>query len=128
MTAQPRTRILVIEDDVDIADMIDGALYELGYTVSVAASGEQGWTLLRDMPTPPALVLLDFLLSGEDGSSLSRKLKDHPDYRQIPIVMMSAHPGVHARLAASGADGFLAKPFDLEQLDNALARHLPVVR
>ncbi|MFN8542147.1 MAG: response regulator [Thermomicrobiales bacterium] len=56
------------------------------------------------------------LLSGKDGRTICRSLKNRPDTRQIPIIMISAHPGAEESVRAVGADAFLAKPWDIGAL------------
>lgn len=125
--AAPTRQILVVEDDPGIAESLGLALGELGLAVMFSPSGRRGWADLVAMPAPPALILLDVLLSGEDGLDLCLAIKAHLDYRAIPVIVMSAHPAARRRAQAAGADDFLAKPFDLDQLETLLTRHLPVV-
>ena len=124
----PVPHLLVVEDDPGIAEHLEMALSELGYAVTLASTSAQCWASLAAASAPPELILLDFLLSGEDGLDLCRALKRSPEYRRITVVVMSAHPDGRRRAPEAGADDFLPKPFDLDELEAVVSRHVPVRR
>src|SRR5688572_24742736 len=64
----------------------------------------------------PNLILLDVLISGNDGRTICKQLKSQEDTKHIPIIMFSAHPSAAATIAEYGADDFIAKPFDVNDL------------
>ena len=106
-------RILVVEDEQKIASLLRrGLLYE-GYTVDVAPNGETGLQMARD--NPPDLVLLDIMLPGIDGLEVCRRLRAASD---VPILMLTAKDAIPDRVAGldSGADGYISKPFDFDEL------------
>ncbi len=106
-------RILVVEDEQKIASLLRrGLLYE-GYTVDVAPNGESGLQMARD--NPPDLVLLDIMLPGIDGLEVCRRLRAASD---VPILMLTAKDAIPDRVAGldSGADGYMVKPFDFDEL------------
>ena len=106
-------RILVVEDEQKIASLLRrGLLYE-GYTVDVAPNGETGLQMARD--NPPDLVLLDIMLPGIDGLEVCRRLRAASD---VPILMLTAKDAIPDRVAGldSGADGYMVKPFDFDEL------------
>jgi DNA-binding response OmpR family regulator len=115
-------KILIIEDDVNIARLIELELGYEGYQVSVAHEGNQGLDLFkRDQPD---LVLLDVMLPGLDGVEVCRRLRA---MSKVPVIMLTAKDGVQDRVVGldSGADDYLTKPFATEEL---LARIRAVMR
>lgn len=106
-------RILVIEDDLQIADLLRRGLIYEGYTVEVAADGETGLTAARDRP--PDIVLLDLMLPGVDGLTVCRRLRAAGE---LPILILTAKEAVPDRVAGldAGADDYLIKPFSFEEL------------
>lgn len=106
-------RILVIEDDLQIADLLRRGLIYEGYGVEVAADGEAGLAGARDRP--PDLVLLDLMLPGVDGLTVCRRLRAASD---VPILILTAKEAVPDRVAGldAGADDYLVKPFNFDEL------------
>jgi two-component system alkaline phosphatase synthesis response regulator PhoP len=123
--APVRERILVVEDEEDILELIRYNLTREGYRVSAATSGEDGLRLaLRDKPD---LVVLDLMLPGIDGIEVCRRLKTDAATRYIPVVMVTAK-GEEADVVAGlelGADDYLTKPFSPKVL---VARIRAVIR
>ena len=107
-------RILIVDDDQDIVLVLTSILEDAGYTV-LTADGVDYLTQLQERE-PPDLILLDMLLSGQDGRDIARGLKARQSTRHIPIVMISAHPTAAKEARAAGADSFIAKPFELDEL------------
>lgn len=114
--AAAQKRVLVVDDDPDILDAIRFTLEDEGYTVTTTEKGEYAENLHDGNSGLPDLIVLDVLLSGKDGRTICRSLKNRPDTRHIPIIMISAHPGAETSSAEVGADAFLAKPFDINTL------------
>ena len=106
-------RILVIEDEARIAQFIERGLIYEGYRVTVARDGKTGLAIARD--NPPDLVILDWMLPGLDGLEVCKRLRAASD---IPILMLTALGGTKDKVSGfnSGADDYLTKPFDLEEL------------
>lgn len=119
MSTAPPT-ILVVEDDPDIILALATILQDEGYHVATTNNGAH---LAPDQLAgdPPSLIVLDMLLSGWDGRAIARQLKAHAATRDIPILMLSAHPMARQEAQAAGADGFLAKPFELDALLEKIA-------
>jgi two-component system alkaline phosphatase synthesis response regulator PhoP len=104
-------RILIIEDNSDIRELLRYNLQREGYDVSGADSGETGLRMARS--SLPDLVLLDLMLPGMDGLQLCRELKDDPKTRTIPVVMLTAK-GEESDIVVGlemGADDYITKPF-----------------
>jgi two-component system copper resistance phosphate regulon response regulator CusR len=107
-------RILVIEDEADVADYLVRGLREEGFTVEHAAEGGAAWHALRHGPWD--VVLLDWWLPGEDGLSLLRRFRR--DDRATPVLFLTARDAVSDRVLGldGGADDYLCKPFAFEEL------------
>jgi len=116
-------RILVIEDEKEIADFIVRGLREEGFTVEHAADGSDGWHYLQ-AGSWDALVL-DWWLPGQDGLSLLRRFRQAD--QQTPVLFLTARDAVSDRVRGldAGADDYLCKPFAFEEL---LARIRALVR
>jgi CheY-like chemotaxis protein len=107
--------IIVVDDEPDIVFALTLMLGDAGYHVVAVSQGDDLIQLLRSEKAPD-LILLDMLLAGRDGREIVRDLKADLSTRSIPVLMISAHPRAAQEAANAGADGFLAKPFDLETL------------
>jgi PAS domain S-box-containing protein len=107
-------KILVVEDDRLTAEGLIAALSNQNYTVEVAADGEAGWALAEAFAYD--LIVLDVTLPKLDGVSLCQRLRSHG--YQMPILLLTAHSSSHDKAIGldAGADDYLVKPFDLEEL------------
>ena len=118
-------KILVIEDDKDIRDSIQLALEEEGYEVTAS---EDSKILKSFNQIAPDMVLLDNWLtewkSDANGQQISRDLKSNPATSHIPVIMISAVSNIKEIAEAGLADGYLHKPFDLEELLALVKRHV----
>ena len=108
------TDVLLIDDDPDICIMLKAILHAAGYTVQYSSVVSQLPQILDSIT--PRLILIDMLLAGKDGAAVCRSLKADTKTKDILIVMMSAHPDAEITCKEAGADAFLAKPFDIDQL------------
>lgn len=108
------SRILVIEDEVRIADFLLRGLTEEGYRVAHATDGPTAWTRLQTDSWD--LVLLDWWLPGEDGLQILKRLRQKD--RTTPVLFLTARDAVTERVAGldAGADDYLTKPFAFEEL------------
>jgi two-component system phosphate regulon response regulator PhoB len=104
-------KVLVVDDEEDILELLKFNLSREGYQVPCAASGEQAFRLVRS--ESPDLIVLDLMLPGIDGLEVTRCLKNDPDTKNIPIVMLTAK-GEEADIVTGlelGADDYITKPF-----------------
>lgn len=116
-------RILVVEDEPSVADLIEAVLAGEGYTVAIARDGAQGLMLARDWS--PDLILMDIMLPAVDGTTAIRRLKSDPETADVPIVAMSAGRNLRNQSQElADADAALAKPFDIDALLAQVAFHL----
>lgn len=110
--------VLIVEDDADLRDALAAIIEGAGYAVLTAADGRDALALAAEHP--PALVLLDLVMPVMGGQEALAALRQLPE--DIPVIFMSA--GRRARDAAPQHDvaGYLAKPFDVDELLRLLAR------
>jgi DNA-binding response OmpR family regulator len=120
---KPAKKILVVDDDPDILDALQFTLEDAGYEVTTTEKGEYAENLHDTNGGLPDVVLLDVLLSGKDGRIICQKLKSQEETKHIPIIMMSAHPNAKHSITAVGADDFMAKPFDVDELLAKVAKY-----
>lgn len=107
-------KILVIDDDSDIGNMIKMLLEFKGYTVLVLESPESSKEILYDGTVN--VVIMDMLLSGVNGTDICADFKKDSNIAHLPVIMMSAHPDAKKICMEAGADDFFSKPFDLDEL------------
>ena len=117
--------ILVVDDDSDILDALQFVLEDSGYSVKITEEGEEAEKLLT-ADNLPRLIILDVLLSGMDGRDIVKKLKTNKRTSKIPIIMISAHPTAKKSVLEAGANSFLPKPFDVDELLQTIKHALRV--
>ena len=109
-------RVLVVEDEVRMAGVLQRALREEGHAVDVAGDGPQGlWLAIENQY---AAIVLDVMLPGMDGFELCRRLRESGAWAWAPVLMLTARDGVSDRVRGldAGADDYLVKPFSLMEL------------
>jgi DNA-binding response OmpR family regulator len=116
------TRILVLDDDADIGTMIKMMLEYKGYSVTVSDRAESAQETMRSGDVD--LVIMDMLLSGVNGTDLCREFKKDKATSTIPIIMISAHPNAKEICLQAGADEFISKPFDMNDILSKIDRLL----
>ncbi|MDN3583372.1 response regulator transcription factor [Mucilaginibacter flavus] len=110
---QKNKKIMIADDDPGIVDAVEMLLEFEGYEVT---STVDGTTVLDMKEELPDLLLLDIWMSGEDGRDICKKLKQLELTKNIPVIMISASRDVKDSALAAGADDFLAKPFEMDDL------------
>src|SRR5437868_3202309 len=110
--------VLIVDDEVVIADAVAAVLEDEGYRVATATNGQEGLTRAAELK--PDLVLVDMMMPVMDGEEMCRRLREDPATRRIPVVVMSA---VHRSVRDLPFDyvAFLSKPFDLDTLLDTIA-------
>lgn len=116
-----KKRVLVVDDSQAILDVMRLALEAEGYEVSTSPTGACFRNMERNLPD---LILLDVLLSGEDGGEICQRLKSDDKTHHIPLILISAHTGLPETAARCGADGFLVKPFHLNELRDIVKKYI----
>lgn len=105
--------IMVADDDPAILEAVQLLLTDEGYTVHLAGEGRTFEDICHYLPD---LVLLDIWMSGEDGREIAKQLKKEPRTKDIPIILFSATKSINTSAHDSGAEDFLAKPFEIKDL------------
>jgi DNA-binding response OmpR family regulator len=110
------TRILIVEDDRDIAELVDRYLQKAGFATEVLSSGRDALKALTDRP--PDLLILDLMLPHVDGLEICRVARGNPRTGAIPIIMLTARVEESERIVGLeiGADDYIAKPFSPNEL------------
>lgn len=113
-------RILVADDDDGLAQVCADILALEGFQVEVAHDGGEALHKLHSDGEVSAL-LVDLMMPVMNGVELCRHLKDDPELRETPVIMMSAHPQVR-EIAQNCADAVITKPFDIDDLLTTIGR------
>jgi two-component system cell cycle response regulator DivK len=123
VTNDPKTRILLIEDDFDTQEIYRAFLEHAGYEVLTADDGEEG--VDRAIATIPDLILLDIMLPKIPGWEVAQLLRDDDRTRKVPIIAVSAYelPGERDYARELGVDRFLKKPLPPTELVDEVKRH-----
>jgi len=110
------SKILIVEDDPDIRELLRFNLEKAGYTLFLAEDGEKALTLARKHS--PDIILLDLMLPGVDGLEVCRTLKKDPELQRIPVIMVTAKGEELDRVVGLelGADDYVVKPFSLREV------------
>lgn len=110
-------RVLIVDDELDIRQAVAEVLSEEGHQVLAAGDGAEALACLREFH--PNLVLLDLMMPGMNGWEFRAAQKGDPEYSSIPVVILSALE----RDGGIDADGYMQKPFDLDELLATVQRH-----
>ena len=121
--------ILNVDDNPESLYTKDRLLRLKGFTVANATTGKAALDLAHRLH--PDLILLDVHLPDIDGREVCRRVKEHPDLANIPVVLASATLRGHAEhldgLRWAGADGYIAEPFEVEALESTIRRVLKLL-
>lgn len=113
--------VLVVEDDQDLLTLLEIILGDAGYRVRTAREGRAA--LARVAEEMPGVILLDMRMPGMNGWEFAREFRARHD-RAAPIVVVTAAENARERAAEVGAEEWLSKPFDLDEVVRTVARHL----
>lgn len=118
-------RILLVEDDPALVELIAFHLRKAGYETGQTASGDEALALMRE--SLPDLVLLDWMIEGTPGIEVCRRLRGHEKTKLVPVIMMTARGEEADRIRGldTGADDYITKPFSPKEM---LARVAAVLR
>ncbi|RYY68633.1 MAG: response regulator transcription factor [Chitinophagaceae bacterium] len=116
-----KKKILIVDDDTDILFILKIMLEMKGFAVEISA--EPGKILLpgSDMPD---LLLLDIWMGNYDGREICQQLKSRPATNRLPIILLSASKDIEQSAKDSGADDFVAKPFEQKYLLEKIGRYI----
>lgn len=108
-----KKKILIADDDPAILEALTLMLEDAGYETDTTVDGQ---TIKEATDQLPDLILLDIWMSGTDGRDICKHLKRRPQTKHIPIIMVSANKDAEHIAKESGADDFIAKPFEMDDL------------
>ena len=114
-------KILVADDDPAIVESTKLILEEFGYDVDTTVDGQTIYKMEKDFPD---LLLLDMWMSGQDGREICKYLKKENVTKHIPIIMISASRDIKGSAKDSGADDFIAKPFEMDDLITIVRKYI----
>jgi len=125
MRTSASKRLLIVEDDRPIAELLKHHFTSAGYTVTTTPDGDEALILIEEVK--PDLVLLDWMIEGTSGIEVCRRVRRSSRTAQLPIIMLTARGDEEDRVRGleTGADDFVAKPFSPKELvarANALLR------
>lgn len=114
-------KVLVVDDEDVLVDMLATIIDDLGYQPIKATNGKEAWALLSARKPCPDLIIADVMMPQMSGVELARAVREEASLRDVPIILMSAAgrpPGNHL------ADQFIHKPFDLDTLIDLIERYV----
>ena len=117
-------KILVVDDNKDLLEMVEMTLSRLGYHITTLAKGSGFLNIVESIR--PDLILLDIFLGDADGRALCYNLKLQPAYENIPVILYSAGYVSLSTIEHSRADEFIIKPFDIKQLFEDIKKLLSI--
>ncbi len=125
---ETRETILVVDDNQDNVEILRAFLEARGYTIAEASDGKAALACLEEVR--PAMVLLDVMMPGMDGWQVCRTIKNHPDLGDTCVIMVTAKSGYEDKFEGmrSGADDYVVKPVDLNELLEKVQRNLAARR
>jgi DNA-binding response OmpR family regulator len=109
-------KVLVVDDEIEIRDMLGIFLKEQGYEAILASNGEDAVELAEK--ENPVVILLDILMPGMDGIEICKRLKAKEKTRFIPVIIATALWDRYMDAVEAGADDFITKPFNLTELSH----------
>jgi DNA-binding response OmpR family regulator len=113
------TTVLIVEDEADLASLHSDVLHEAGYDV-VLTTGTAA--VERTVDVKPGLILMDYVMPGLDGAAVIAQLRERLSNQLPPLVLVSGRPEVRELARQVGADGYLYKPFDVDELLSLVSR------
>jgi CheY-like chemotaxis protein len=114
-------KVLVIDDDPNILEIIEFILKEEGYEVELSSNGQNLLLRRNDLPD---LILMDLWMPGIYGGTLGELIKMQAHTKHIPIIMMSASKDLEDIAQKSGASDFIQKPFEMNALSEIIKKHI----
>lgn len=114
-------KILIADDDPDILDAMKMMLEMEGYDVMTTLDGERVASMFKYRPD---LLFLDIWMSGIDGRDICRTIKSKKATKDTPVIMISASTSIGKSAQDSGADDFIAKPFQMKDILSKVEKHI----
>lgn len=120
-----KIKVLIIEDEPIIAEMISMILEDEGF--DVISLSDTGWARFKLQASEVNLVMLDLQLKGEGGASICKYIKTHHDLKSIPVILVSGSEDIEEIKEKCGADDLIRKPFELNHFISKVHKHTGVV-
>lgn len=118
--------ILIVEDDLDIAENLKALLSLEGYSSEISKDGLEALNRLRDGSPRPSLILLDLMMPVMDGFQFYREQQSDPTIANIPVVVMTAGGNVETKVQKMGIQAYFRKPLDVDKLFATIERLVSV--
>lgn len=117
-----KKKILIFDDDTTILEVVTIIFEENGYDVEISETSHD--ILERVENFRPDLILMDNWIPNIGGVEATKKLKSHPDFKAIPVIYVTANNDIAKLAKEAGADDFVAKPFDLDDIEEKVKTFL----
>lgn len=115
-------KVFVFDDNVDILDLCTIILEDAGYDIKTSSTSNN--IIDQVIAYTPDIIFMDNWLPDVGGIDATRALKRHGTLKNIPVIYFSANNDVESLAQLAGADGFLSKPFDIQELEDIISKHL----
>jgi two-component system chemotaxis response regulator CheY len=122
-TQRPMSDILIVDDDYAIREMLTEVLEDAGYSVRSAENGAQALKQLRERAELPRLILLDLMMPVMTGWEFHREQQSDARLAAIPVIVLSARPGLEREGFAMAVAGFIPKPMNVGSLLDLVVRY-----
>ena len=119
-------KILIVDDNEEIAHLVSIILGRRGYEVEIALSGDECLKKLESFR--PDLILMDYFMPGKDGVKVSKLIKSDERFKNIPIILftiMSVEEGLYEAVEEAGAVDYIQKPFNMEKIIEKVEKVVP---
>lgn len=116
-------KVFIFDDNSDILELCTFILEDAGYEIKTSSTSNN----IIDQVSAyiPDIIFMDNWLPDVGGIEATRELKSHDQLKNIPVIYFSANNDVMSLADQAGADGYLSKPFDIQELENIILKHLP---
>lgn len=116
-------KVFIFDDNTDILELCTFILEDAGYEIKTSSTSNN----IIDQVTAyiPDIIFMDNWLPDVGGIEATRELKGNDQLKNIPVIYFSANNDVMSLADQAGADGYLSKPFDIQELENIILKHLP---
>lgn len=120
------TKILIVEDEIDLATLLRFIFEKFGYSVMEAHNGQEALTIINGAPEMPDIIITDIMMPVMDGYTLVTQLQENYATRKIPVIIMTAKGHTKELFQMStNIVGFVEKPFEPKQLKDLVEKTLP---
>lgn len=117
-------KVFVFDDNTDILELCTIILQDAGYDIKTSSTSNN--IIDQVMGYTPDIIFMDNWLPDVGGIDATRALKNHDLLKSIPVIYFSANNDVKSLAEQAGADGYLSKPFDIQELEDIISKHLAV--